>query len=284
MSTESPGGIEAARQGLGVADALLISAGAGMGVDSGLPDFRGPEGFWRAYPAIAKRGLSFAAAANPEWFDCEPEFAWAFYGHRLNLYRATAPHEGFGRLLKLAKEMPLGAFVFTSNVDGHFQKAGFEADRVFEVHGSIHHLQCSAPCSAGIWAVAGEGVDVDEEAFRARGPLPECSRCGGTARPNILMFGDARWIADRSDAQEDRYRAWCDSLVAAGAKTVVLEFGAGTAIPTVRLESEAFARRTGGLLVRVNPREPEVPRGQIGIPSGALEAIRKLAGGPRLRF
>src|SRR5438445_8809587 len=77
------------------ADALLIGAGAGMGVDSGLPDFRGTEGFWNAYPPFRKLGLSFVDLANPRWFRSDPELAWGFYGHRLNLYRATQPHAGF---------------------------------------------------------------------------------------------------------------------------------------------------------------------------------------------
>ncbi len=62
-----------------------------MGVDSGLPDFRGAEGFWRAYPVMAKLGLSFEEMANPAWFQTDPHLAWAFYGHRLNLYRRTQP-------------------------------------------------------------------------------------------------------------------------------------------------------------------------------------------------
>jgi NAD-dependent SIR2 family protein deacetylase len=49
-----------------------------MGVDSGLPDFRGAQGFWRAYPAIAKLGLSFEGMANPAWFKKNPHLAWAF--------------------------------------------------------------------------------------------------------------------------------------------------------------------------------------------------------------
>ena len=77
------------------ADALLITAGAGMGVDSGLPDFRGKDGFWRAYPALGKRGISFERMAQPAWFFEEPETAWAFYGHRQQLYRATEPHAGY---------------------------------------------------------------------------------------------------------------------------------------------------------------------------------------------
>ncbi len=53
------------------AEAVLITAGAGMGVDSGLPDFRGNKGFWRAYPPIAKLGLSFSDMANPHWLSMD---------------------------------------------------------------------------------------------------------------------------------------------------------------------------------------------------------------------
>ena len=77
------------------ATALLIGAGAGMGVDSGLPDFRGNEGFWEAYPPFAKLGLSFMELANPGWFESDPALAWGFYGHRLESYRRTVPHRGF---------------------------------------------------------------------------------------------------------------------------------------------------------------------------------------------
>ncbi len=64
------------------ADGMLITAGAGMGVDSGLLDFRGPEGFWRAYPALRHHGSSFEEMANPEGFVRHPRLAWGFYGHR----------------------------------------------------------------------------------------------------------------------------------------------------------------------------------------------------------
>ncbi len=77
------------------ADALLLAAGAGMGVDSGLPDFRGNEGFWNAYPPLRRLHLSLQEMAQPEWFVRDPELAWSFYGHRLHLYRSTVPHEGF---------------------------------------------------------------------------------------------------------------------------------------------------------------------------------------------
>ena len=63
-----------------------------MGVDSGLPDFRGDQSSWRAYPPYKKLGLNFIEMANPEWFSRDPRLGWGFYGHRLNLYRTTSPH------------------------------------------------------------------------------------------------------------------------------------------------------------------------------------------------
>src|SRR3990167_6080493 len=73
------------------ADALLIGAGAGMGVDSGLPDFRGNLGFWQAYPPF--RGRTYAQIAGPELMEDDPAQAWGFYAHCMNLYKATNPHE-----------------------------------------------------------------------------------------------------------------------------------------------------------------------------------------------
>jgi NAD-dependent SIR2 family protein deacetylase len=255
------------------ADALLITAGAGMGVDSGLPDFRGDQGFWQAYPPYAKLGLSFSDLANPAWFRQDVALAWGFYGHRLNLYRATTPHAGFARLLRWAEGKPRGAFVFTSNVDGQFQRAGFDGERIVECHGAIETLQCLEDCGrAGLFSAAGE-VTVDPETFRASPPYPSCPQCGGLARPNILMFGDDGFDGSRGDEQAARYQAWLRQV--GRGRLTIIECGAGGAIPTVRRTGERFIR-LGGTLVRINPREWQGPEGTISIALGAgaaLEAI-----------
>lgn len=255
------------------ADALLICAGAGMGVDSGLPDFRGPDGFWRAYPAARRLGLRFEELADPRWFAEDPALAWGFYGHRLNLYRATAPHTGFEVLRRWASSLPFGAFVFTSNVDGQFQRAGFLEEQVAECHGSIHHMQCHAGCDVEAWSADGVRVDVDEAELRASPPLPTCPRCGGLARPNILMFGDLAWDASRTAAQERRLEGWLADLRDAAARLVVVCLGAGKAIPSVRFVAERTTRRHAGALIRINPRESDVPSGQISLPTGARAGL-----------
>lgn len=256
------------------ADALVFSAGAGMGVDSGLPDFRGTDGFWRAYPPFAKLGLSFVELANPHWFERDPALAWGFYGHRLNLYRATTPHAGFTLLHRWAGAVSHGAFVFTSNVDGHFQKAGFAGERVVECHGSLNHLQCTRACTA-IWPAPPDlTIAVDDATLRARGPLPRCPHCRALARPNVLMFGDSGWQAARTTAQEEALGAWLERL--RGARLAILELGAGRAVPTVRHFSEQLARQADAALIRINPREPEGPRGTISLPFGASAALAEI--------
>jgi NAD-dependent SIR2 family protein deacetylase len=259
------------------ADALLIGAGAGMGVDSGLPDFRGPEGFWKAYPPLAHLGLDFTEIAQPRWFLRDPELAWGFYGHRLNLYRATTPHEGFTLLRQWAEAKPRGYFVYTSNVDGQFQKAGFDPARIVECHGSIHHLQCTAPCREDVWSAEEATLQIEEATLRAAPPLPTCPVCENVARPNVLMFDDWAWRVHRSGEQEKRFAVWLNGLPRDTRLTIV-ECGAGRAIPTVRWLSDRLASRGRSVtLVRINPRDSHVRRGGISLPLGAQDALCGIA-------
>ena len=266
--------ISRAAAAIAEAEAMLITAGAGMGVDSGLPDFRGNQGFWEAYPPLKDLGISFVEMANPGWFERDPTLAWGFYGHRLNLYRNTNPHDGFALLRSWGQTKARGCFVFTSNVDGHFQRSGFDDDQVLECHGSIEHLQCVRPCCQKIWPAESLEVAVDPETFRAAEPLPSCPGCGAVARPNVLMFGDWSWIANRSHAQEGFFESW--NHTTRSSRRVVVELGAGTAVPTVRYTSENAARQPQTTLIRINVREAHGPSGHIGIAAGALEAVRAI--------
>lgn len=261
-----------AADAIGRAGALIIASGAGMGVDSGLPDFRGERGFWKAYPMYERLGISFVEAANPTHFLHDPAFGWGFYGHRTRLYRLTEPHDGFRILRQWIRRFGLAHFVVTSNVDGHFQKSGFEEERVLEVHGSIHHLQCLSPCSDAIWSNL-EEIPVDHRTMRAL-HIPKCPRCGGVARPNILMFGDFSWLGDRTERQERLFERFLEET--GGCETVVIEMGAGTAIPTIRGMSERLGRRSGVTVVRINPREPWIDEPHLSIAEGSLHALRTI--------
>ena len=267
--------VQSFAEALSQAEALLIGAGAGMGVDSGLPDFRGTSGFWKAYPPLAKLGIQFEEMANPRWFRESPGLAWGFYGHRLNLYRKTDPHRGFSLLLKWISEQNLSAFVFTSNVDGHFQRSGFAKDSVTECHGSLLHLQCVNQCGQEIWPLPPNlRVEVDEETLHALDPLPSCPGCGGLARPTILMFSDWEWDPRRTNLQATRLNEWLAENE--NPKLCLIELGAGPNIPTVRTTCEQAWQTSCGTFLRINPRDHQVPEGAFYLAMGAKEALQTI--------
>lgn len=251
------------------ADSLIISAGAGMGVDSGLPDFRGKQGMWKTYLELGKQRIAFTEIANPAAFQRHPRLAWGFYGHRLASYRYTQPHQGFALLKQLSAQLKLPYFVFTSNIDGQFQKAGFDPDHIYECHGSIHHLQCFEPCDQEIWSADELQPNIDENLCQWLGHLPKCSACGNLARPNILMFDDEQWIRQRNYQQYKRL----EQFLRHHPHPVVIEIGAGTAIAIVRGFSERFAPS----LIRINPHEYELPRlSGVAIATNAVSGIQAI--------
>jgi len=170
-----------------------------------------------------------------------------------------------------------GYFVFTSNVDGAYEKAGFDPERIIECHGSVHWLQCSKQCTNEIWSSANLKVEVDETTFRAPEPLPKCKNCDKVARPNVLMFEDFGWISGRRAKQYSNYNKF--TLNAADSNLVVIEVGAGLAVPTVRLEGESQAKKNywQGTFIRVNLRDYEVPPKGIVIPLGGKDALTRIS-------
>ncbi len=256
-----------AAEAIAGADTLLITAGAGIGVDSGLPDFRGNQGFWNLHPAYAKQRMTFADLANPIWFECHPERAWGFYGHRYHLYQQTTPHLGFTLLQKWLSRVPRQGFVYTSNVDGQFQKAGFPIDQLYECHGSIHYLQCVGNCHGRIWPIGNLSIEIDHSQFLATGELPSCPDCGRIARPNILMFGDNYWLTSRADLQRQVFQEWKERNL--NSRLTIIEIGAGWSVGGVR----SLGQNLSGTLIRINPHDPEGPAGTISIAMPALSAL-----------
>mgnify|MGYP001565549307 CR=1 FL=1 len=262
------------------ADVLLLTAGAGLGVDSGLPDFRGNEGFWKAYPAYGHLGIEFMDLANPRRFLSDPELAWGFYAHRQQLYAKASPHEAYHTMLAIAKSKK-EHFVYTSNVDGYFVRTGFAPRNVFEVHGNIFWCQCQRSMQCGqLLFQHKEKIDIDPETMRADiDKLPVCPTCGIIARPNILMFGDAYFDDETYCVQESQYERF---LLRAynrmdNYKVAIIECGAGTSIPTIRRLGDHFTMsHPRATLVRINLHEPHVYPGHVGLAMSAAEAIAQI--------
>ena len=246
-------------------EVLIITTGAGMGVDSGMPDYRGKQGLYKFWKDVR--------LSTPRAFLEEPELAWGFRSAMIETFRKNQPHPGYAILLKWITNYNLEYFVATSNVDGHFEKAGFAVDKIREIHGSVHYLQCFDQCQ-DIWT-NDEIVPIDEETGKAT-RIPMCRHCQKRiARTNTLMFDDPNFIRTRRDAQDDRYQAFLKSIV--GKRVLIVEIGAGTAVTTIRATSEALARKyADARLIRINPKNCDVNFPHLGLKMGSLDGLTRI--------
>lgn len=227
----------------------------------------------------------------------KPDLFYGFMGWTYNSYMDTPPHNGYYILHSWAKDFatkeeknPLDcerSFVFTSNVDGHFRKAGF--DKVAEIHGCKLRWHCSVPrrCEKetfGFDLAFRFPVDpVSRELPKEHHPI--CKFCKTrNARPNCMLFYDQNFF-DATMNQYVEYNAWKTKMLEIcndkSKKVVVIELGCGTLIPTVRAEDDSFLLATeNSTLIRINPdaltdacRNPEKT---IRVPSGALAALERI--------
>ncbi|CAF2382841.1 unnamed protein product [Rotaria sp. Silwood2] len=248
-------------------EAILFTSGAGMGVSSGLGTFRGvAAGVWP--PLLKHPELDFTDMSNPQWFT-KPQgnsdkhntanFGYAFWAYRYNAYTSAAPHLGY-EIAKRWSEMNhvKFSFSFTSNIDGHWINSGWNELAVLECHGSVHYMQCIDKCGKNIWDTNNSlKLNVDPKTDCAIDPLPQCPYCKKLARPNVYMFGDWQFLDNRLNKQIEHYEKFKSDITKTKARLLIIELGAGTAVPTVREESEAIftdSRWTTDF-IRINPLE-----------------------------
>jgi len=255
------------------AETVLVFAGAGMSADSGLTTYQDTEGFYREYPLYKVLNKSYVSMMSSNTLLTEPYLAWGYYAHQYRLYCNAIPHEGYTALLELCQSKE-DYFVVTTNVDGLFKKAGFSEEKVHEVHGTIHRLQCSIPCHREVWQTDGLQVEIDYSTMKALDHLPLCPKCGHLSRPNICMYGDTdeHYVWEEAEKSAMRLRKWKTENTQR--KVLILEIGVGTDglkrhIERVRTDFEDLR------VVRINPKlETEPEREVVMLPLCAREALR----------
>jgi NAD-dependent deacetylase len=162
-----------------IADAGRIVAltGAGISTESGVPDFRGPQGVWTKDPKAEK-------LSNIHYYMSDPEVRRLSWQTRLDHPAWNAqPNSGHQALVTLEHRGSLHAIV-TQNIDGLHQQAGNAPDKVIEVHGTMRDVMCM---SCGWRGAMGPVLD----RVRAGESDPACERCGGILKSATISFGQA---------------------------------------------------------------------------------------------
>jgi len=208
------------------ASRITALTGAGISTDSGIPDFRGPQGVWTKNPAAER-------TANLDNYLNDPELRRQSWENRLSSPAwAAKPNPGHLALVELERQGRLRAVV-TQNVDGLHRRAGHDPDLVHEVHGTMWRVQC--------WSCRAEGpIEPALDRVRAGDPDPSCERCGGILKSATISFGQSLDPDVLAGAEEAA--ANCDLLLAVGSTLSV--YPAAGLVP--------LAYRNGSTVVIVN--------------------------------
>jgi len=199
---------------------IVVLTGAGISTESGIPDFRGPQGVWTKNPDAEK-------TATLQYYVSDEEIRKRAWQNRLrsDMWQAE-PNAGHKALAELERKAALHTLV-TQNVDGLHQAAGTSPERVIEIHGNVHQVKC---LSCAYRAPMEEAL----ERVRAGEDDPRCHGCGGILKSATISFGENLVPADLERAQ--RAAQNCDLFLAIGSSLTVYP---AAGLPEVALNAGA---------------------------------------------
>ena len=246
--------IETIRAWIAAARRIVVLTGAGVSTDSGIPDFRGPQGVWTRNPQAEKM-------ATLQHYVADPEVRKRSWQDRLNSPAWQAkPNAGHLALVELERRGTLDALI-TQNVDGLHLMAGISPERLIQIHGTMREVTC-LDC--------GERAPMERALARVRAGEadPPCRSCGGILKSATISFGQSLVANDLTRAQHAAQR--CDLMLAVGTKLSVWPI-AGV-VPT--------AKEAGARVVIINAEPTEMDTMVDAVLRGSIsEILPQLTGG-----
>jgi NAD-dependent protein deacetylase/lipoamidase len=211
---------------------VLVITGAGVSAESGIPTFRGKDGYWRNLDPIK--------LATPEAFARDPELVWQWYCERRQRIRNAQPNAAHEAIFKLAQRADEFLLV-TQNVDDLHQRGGLAKGEMVQVHGDIFVTKCSR-CNFS-------GPDYDSEQEQ-QDRIPRCPKCDALMRPGVVWFGEPLPLRETERVENYLQRDPCGAVIVAGT----------TATFGYIIDWALRASRHGGELIEVNPEETPLSR------------------------
>ena len=252
--SDDPEVVAAARL-VDAAERIVVLTGAGISTDSGIPDFRGPQGVWTRNPEAEKQSTLSYYRSDPEvrkrsWLSRLDHQTWA-----------AEPNAGHEALVALQRRRKLSLLV-TQNIDGLHQLAGSDPDRVVEIHGTMRETAC---LSCGDRRPMRETLD----RVRAGEEDPPCEVCGGILKSATISFGQQLVEADIDRAYDAAAR--CDLMLAIGSTLQV--FPAANVVPIAALAGAAV------IIVNRDPTEMD-PIADVVVRASISDVLPRICGAP----
>ena len=168
---------------------ITVLTGAGISAESGIPTFRGEEGYW----TVGSSEYTAQEMATYRMFRQNPEEVWSWYLYRMEICRQAAPNAGHVALKEMEDLVNDRFALVTQNVDGLHLQAGSSVERTYQIHGNIFQMRCAEDCSEALFPIPSDlyGKKKGDGFGDAEDKLLRCPRCSGLTRPHVLWFDEA---------------------------------------------------------------------------------------------
>ncbi len=221
---------------------VVALTGAGISAESGIPTFRGAEGYW----VFGSKNYMPQEMATQAMFQRAPEEVWRWYLYRFGICRHAHPNDGHRALVALDRALGERFHLVTQNIDGLHLRAGATPERTSSIHGDAAFVRCARECSPHKLPLPDMGRRDAAAPFTAadRAEL-SCPRCGGWLRPHVLWFDECY--------DEENYRM--DTALRAASRASLLLVVGTSGATNLPMQIGSLAYRRGIALVDVNPDE-----------------------------
>jgi len=216
---------------------VLVLTGAGVSAESGIPTFRGKDGYWR--------NLDPARLATPEAFTRDPKLVWEWYRERRNRIWNAQPNAAHAAIATLAQHADEFLLV-TQNVDDLHARAGLPKEKMVQIHGDIFLTRCSR-CDFGFTERKHDHEHEQEQEEEEENVVPRCAKCGALMRPGVVWFGEQLPWTELRRVETYLDRGACDVGIVVGT-TATFGYIVDWALRAI---PECFR----GELIEVNPEE-----------------------------
>jgi NAD-dependent deacetylase len=217
---------------------LVFLTGAGVSAESGIPTFRGKDGYWR----VGSENYSPMDLATHAMFERAPEVVWCWYLSRFRRAASAEPNDAHRAIAQVQKAYGPRVGLITQNVDGLHQRAGSPPESSYAIHGSALFIRCAKACSDPVAMPALSGPIADEELSGEMRLVLTCTRCRGWMRPHVLWFDEYY--------NELYYRS--ESALAAAEKAALLVTAGSTGATTLPMTIARASARRGVPIIDVN--------------------------------
>ena len=239
-----PESVRVVLRNIGAGDGnVVVLTGAGISAESGIPTFRGPEGYWTVGSSV----YTLEEMATNAMFRRDPETVWRWYLHRFTVCRDARPNAAHDALVRLEQEFGNRFLLITQNIDGLHLTAGNSSQRTYQIHGQAVAIRCGAECSRTLTGFPDIAPRPDAEAAlsEATRTALTCSRCGEWMRPHVLWF---------DEMYDEEYFRFESSQQAALDAALLLVIGTSGAT-TLPMRVGQLAASAGATVIDINPED-----------------------------